>query len=51
MQPIPHDAHTPADNIANALRNLLSETEAVESGDFNLDLTGFKSDREEANAR
>ena len=40
-----------ADNIFNDLRSLLADIDPVELGDFSLDLTGFRFDREEANAR
>lgn len=39
------------EELREDVRRLVSNSEPVELGEFSLDLTGFKFDREEANAR
>jgi hypothetical protein len=40
-----------AESVIDDIRRLIAQVEPVELGEFQLDLTGFHFDREEANAR
>jgi hypothetical protein len=40
-----------AETVIEDIRRLIAQAEPVELGEFQLDLTGFHFDREEANAR
>jgi len=56
FRPLPEKAEesrpiATASAVIDQIRDLVAGCEPVELGEFQLDLTGFKFDREEANAR
>ena len=55
FQSLPDTAETPPSalfkTVMDDVRHLMAESEPVEPGAFALDLSGFRFDREDANAR